>query len=155
MNSRTLLKPSKSERVQIQSFKHINCYPLISTAQDVPVSELVLPAIFERTTLNPLSSTHLLYLEKQEKFLRRSRSTVVFEISVLQSRNLLHHWYGRVNYVLHAMPRTTFVRVSKTFPATIACDGRTTLCTVRISIQNHLEGYKGTLVLGVNIFSWF
>ena len=32
---------------------------------------------------------------------------------------LLHRCCGRMNYAPHAMPRTTFVRVSKTFPATI------------------------------------
>ena len=32
---------------------------------------------------------------------------------------LLHRCCGKMNYAPHAMPRTTFVRVSKTFPATI------------------------------------
>ena len=43
----------------------------------------------------------------------------LFEIP--RSRNLLHRCYGRVNYAPHAMPFTTFVRISKTFPATIIC----------------------------------
>ena len=45
--------------------------------------------------------------------------TALFEISVSRSRNLLHCCYGQVIYAPYAMPRTTFVRVSKTFPATI------------------------------------
>ena len=39
----------------------------------------------------------------------------LFEITVLRPRNLLHRCYGQVNYA----PRTTFVCISKTSPATI------------------------------------
>ena len=52
----------------------------------------------------------------------------MFEISVPRSRNLSHCYYGRGNYALHAIPRTTFVRVLKTFPATIENHSFSNLC---------------------------
>ena len=54
----------------------------------------------------------------------------LFEISVPRWRNLSHLCYRRVNYALDTMQRTTFIQVSKTFPATI-----TIVCTWYTNVQ--------------------
>ena len=79
-----------------------------------------------------------------KRFLRRLRSTVQNKRIASPLCNLLERCYGRVNNARYAMPRTTFVRVSKNVPATIVlcCS----FCIAIINLDSRKSGPMATMV---------
>lgn len=71
---------------------------------------------------------------------------VLFEISVSQSRNLLERFYGQVNDARYPMPCTSFVRISKTFSATIGVESSIKSNNVINSIEGVLKGLQTKMI---------